>query len=68
MVSPNTSYPDRLSPEAIAEIAARLERDDYDSPFAGLQDWHLLRHLAFTQPELVEPYRHLLDIEAFDEC
>jgi hypothetical protein len=58
----------KLTAEDVAEIAARLENDDYTNAFASLQDWHLLRTLAFTKPELIEPYRHLLDIEAYDEC
>ncbi len=52
---------------AIAELARRLEEDDYPSPFASLEDWHLLRALAIHRPELAEPYVHLVDQEAFDE-
>ncbi|MGL6344652.1 MAG: protein IsiD, partial [Waterburya sp.] len=48
--------------------ASRLEQDEYDSPFAALEDWHLLRAIAFQREELVEPYVHLLDIEAYDEA
>ncbi|MBZ8182248.1 MAG: DUF2555 domain-containing protein [Oscillatoria sp. PMC 1051.18] len=51
----------------VAELAARLERDDYTNPFAALDDWHLLRAIAFQRPELAEAYCHLLDIEAYDE-
>ena len=51
----------------VAELAQRLEVDDYDSPFAGLNDWHLLRSLAFQRPELAEPYLYLLDMEAYGE-
>ncbi len=36
-------------------------------PFAALDDWHLLRALAFQRPELVSSYLYLLDLEAFDE-
>jgi hypothetical protein len=57
-----------LTAEQVAEIAARLEQDDYSNAFEGLQDWHMLRALAFKGSQLVEPYRHLLDIETFDEC
>lgn len=53
--------------EQVAEIAARLELDDYSTPFEGLQDWHLLRAIAFHRQDLVEPYFYLLDIEAYDE-
>lgn len=56
-----------MTAERVAELAARLEADDYRSPFEGLQDWHLLRAIAFQRPELVEPYWHLLDVEAYDE-
>jgi len=53
--------------EATAELARRLEEDDYPTPFAGLSDWHLLRALAIHRPELVVPYVHLVDQEPFDE-
>lgn len=56
-----------LTPEEVATIARRLEHDDYASAFEGLQDWHLLRAIAFHRPELVEPYLFLLDMEAYDE-
>ncbi|MFM1798120.1 MAG: hypothetical protein RLZZ117_398 [Cyanobacteriota bacterium] len=52
---------------AIAELARRLEEDDYPTPFAGLRDWHLLRALAIHRPDLAEPYVHLVDQETFDE-
>ena len=51
----------------IAELARRLEEDDYPTPFACLGDWHLLRALAIHRPELVKPYVHLVDQEPFDE-
>jgi hypothetical protein len=52
---------------AIAELAHRLEEDDYPTPFDSLQDWHLLRALAIHRPDLAEPYVHLVDQEPFDE-
>ncbi len=52
---------------AVASLAQRLENDDYPTPFAGLQDWHLLRALAIHRPELARPYLHLVDQEPFDE-
>ena len=52
----------------MANLAGRLERDDYNNPFEALQDWHLLRAIAFQRQELVEPYFYLLDIETFDEA
>ena len=52
----------------VAELAGRLERDEYDNAFAGLDDWHLLRALAFQRPDLAEPYLYLLDLEAYDEA
>lgn len=52
----------------VAELAARLERDEYSNAFEGLHDWHLLRAIAFQRPELVKPYIHLLDVEAYDEA
>jgi DUF971 family protein len=57
-----------LTSQDVAELAVRLEVDDYTDPFEGLNDWHLLRSLAFQRPELVEPYLHLLDMEAYDEA
>ncbi len=57
----------QMTPEDVAQLAQRLEQDAYPSAFEGLQDWHLLRAVAFQRSELVEPYMHLLDLEAFDE-
>ncbi len=68
--SPEPITPERLAgfdEAAIAELARRLEDDDYASPFAGLQDWHLLRALAIHRPDLARPYVHLVDQEPFDE-
>ena len=57
-----------LTTEDVATLANRLEQDDYNSPFEALQDWHLLRAIAFQRQELVEPYLYLLDMETFDEA
>lgn len=57
----------RMTPEDVAQLAQRLEQDEYATAFEGLQDWHRLRAVAFQRSELVEPYMHLLDLEAFDE-
>ncbi|MBO0349970.1 DUF2555 domain-containing protein [Phormidium pseudopriestleyi FRX01] len=51
----------------IEQLAIRLELDDYTDPFEGLNDWHLLRAIAFRRPELVEPYIYLLDLQPYDE-
>ena len=56
-----------LTEAEVAQLAKRLEEDNYDTQFAALEDWHLLRSLAFQRPELAEPYLYLLDLEAFDE-
>jgi hypothetical protein len=56
-----------LTETEVAALAQRLEEDNYPSPFEGLEDWHLLRTLAFQRPELAEPYLYLLDLEAYDE-
>ncbi|MEN9244838.1 MAG: DUF2555 domain-containing protein, partial [Gloeomargarita sp. DG02_5_bins_242] len=40
----------RLTPAEVAVIAQRLEQDDYPNAFASLQDWHLLRKIAFQRP------------------
>jgi uncharacterized protein (DUF849 family) len=58
----------KITQPQVAELATRLERDDYSNPFEGLNDWHLLRAIAFRRPELVEPYLYLLDLEAYDEA
>jgi hypothetical protein len=52
----------------VQELANRLEVDNYSNAFEGLNDWHLLRAIAFQRPELVEPYIYLLDLEAYDEA
>jgi hypothetical protein len=57
-----------LTEADVATIALRLEQDEYANAFDGLNDWHLLRTIAFQRPELVESYLHLLDLEAFDEA
>jgi Protein of unknown function (DUF2555) len=59
---------DKMTESSVADLAKRLEQDDYRSPFEGLEDWHLLRAIAFRRPELVEPYLFLLDMEAYDEA
>jgi len=51
----------------VANLAQRLERDEYSNPFDGLNDWHLLRAIAFQRPDMVEPYVYLLEMENFDE-
>lgn len=57
-----------LTAEDVADLATRLERDDYTNAFESLDDWHLLRALAFQRPELAEPYLYLLDLEGYDEA
>lgn len=57
-----------MTPARVAVLAARLEQDDYESAFAALEDWHLLRAIAFQRPELAQPYLYLLDLEAYDEA
>lgn len=57
-----------LTAEDVAVLANRLEQDDYNNPFEALQDWHLLRAIAFRRKELVESYLYLLDIETYDEA
>jgi hypothetical protein len=57
-----------LTEADVAALAVRLEKDDYDNAFDGLNDWHLLRAIAFQRPALVEPYLYLLDMEAYDEA
>ena len=57
----------KFDEQSIAALAARLEEDDYPTPFDGLQDWHMLRALAIHRPDLAFPYVHLVDQEPFDE-
>jgi hypothetical protein len=57
-----------MTESEVAALARRLEQDEYTSPFEGLEDWHLLRAIAFQRPEMVEPYLYLLDLEAYDEA
>lgn len=58
---------EHITESDVANLAQRLDKDDYANPFDGLKDWHLLRAIAFQRPEMVEPYLHLLDMEAYDE-
>ena len=57
-----------MSAAEVSELATRLEQDNYTNAFDGLNDWHLLRAIAFQRPELVEPYVHILDLEPYDEA
>ncbi len=57
-----------LTADDVADLAGRLEQDDYNNPFEALSDWHLLRAIAFQRQELVEPYLYLLDLETYDEA
>ena len=57
-----------LTKDDVAALANRLEQDDYANPFEALEDWHLLRAIAFHRQELAQPYIYLLDIETFDEA
>jgi Protein of unknown function (DUF2555) len=56
-----------MSAEEVEDLAIRLEQDNYTNAFDGLNDWHLLRAIAFQRPELVEPFVYLLDLEPYDE-
>jgi hypothetical protein len=56
-----------MTAKEVAELATRLEQDSYTNAFDGLNDWHLLRAIAFQRPDLVESYLHLLDLEPYDE-
>ncbi len=70
MVTSSISLRDisKLTPADVEQLATRLEQDEYKDAFEGLNDWHLLRAIAFQRPELVETYLHLLDMEAYDEA
>lgn len=58
----------QITAPEVEALAQRLEQDAYPTPFAGLEDWHLLRAIAFQRPEMIEPYLYLLDMEAYDEA
>lgn len=72
MVSSTSKVSDKpisdITQEDVDQLAQRLEQDAYTNAFAGLQDWHRLRSVAFQRPELVRPYLHLLDMETYDEA
>lgn len=57
-----------MTSQEVEQLATRLEQDNYSNAFEGLDDWHVLRAIAFQRPELVEPYIHLLDLEPYDEA
>ena len=57
-----------ISAKEVTQLASRLEQDNYANAFDGLNDWHLLRAIAFQRPELVEPFIHLLDLDPYDEA
>ena len=70
MPEPATITPEliaSLDEASLADLARRLEEDDYPTPFAALNDWYLLRAVAIHRPELARPYVHLVDQEPFDE-
>lgn len=56
-----------MSAQEVQDLALRLEQDNYTNAFDGLNDWHLLRAIAFHRPELVEPFVYLLDLDPCDE-
>ena len=58
----------KMTETEVDKLAERLEQDNYSNAFEGLDDWHLLRAIAFQRPELVESYVHLLDLEPYDEA
>ncbi len=57
-----------MTAQDVEKLATRLEQDNYSNVFESLNDWHLLRAIAFQRPELVESYIYLLDLEAYDEA
>ncbi|MGK7907513.1 MAG: DUF2555 domain-containing protein [Synechococcus sp.] len=66
--NPQTTAEVKLySEEEVAEIAERLEKDEYGTVFGCLEDWHALKAIAFNQPELVTPYVHLLELEVDED-
>jgi hypothetical protein len=67
MTAIDTAQIQSMSAQDVRALADRLEADEYPTPFAGLQDWHLLRAVAYESPDLVEPYLHLLEFEDCDE-
>jgi hypothetical protein len=47
----------------VAQLASRLEADEYTTIFDSLQDWEKLKRLQYIRPDLVKPYLHLLELE-----
>ncbi len=47
----------------VAQLASRLEADEYATIFDSLQDWEKLKRLQYIRPDLVKPYLHLLELE-----
>ena len=56
-----------MSAQEVENLALRLEQDNYTDAFDGLNDWHLLRAIAFQRPELVKSFVYLLDLDPCDE-
>ncbi|WP_017327973.1 DUF2555 domain-containing protein [Synechococcus sp. PCC 7336] len=63
----SSAPPRRYTEAEVAELAERLERDEYTSVFGCLEDWHALKAISFQQPELVVPYVHLLELEVDED-
>ena len=53
--------------EMTLELVKRLEGNNYNTPFSGLKDRHLLGAIAINRPELTTYYAHHLDQELFHE-
>ena len=53
--------------EMTLELAKSLEEYNYNTPFDGLKELHLLRALAINRTELTTNFIHLLYQEPFDE-
>ncbi|MBW4697372.1 MAG: DUF2555 domain-containing protein [Aphanocapsa lilacina HA4352-LM1] len=51
------------TPQEVAELARRLENDDYEHAFDALADWQVLKALQYRRPQLVDAYVHLLELE-----
>jgi hypothetical protein len=47
----------------VAQLASRLEADEYTTIFDSLKDWEQLKRLQYIRPDLVKPYVHLLELE-----
>lgn len=55
------------TPEAVAQLVARLEADEYSDLDSSLKDWQRLKALQYGAPHLVMHLTHLLEMEVDED-